>query len=211
MTSQNQVLAVYGSMVPVQGLFVDGMIARGWLDYTLRRQDNEAGALAMADRKGTFTTGALSSGIDRVTGALRWSLYGRAEYLNGHLAGYREEGAGIYNLRFDDRELRSVTGALGLRLAWQQPLSVGMLTGRLRTEWMHEFTSGTRQGLDYADVAGPSYYSLMASGWSREQFLFAPGIGLTLPSGWDLGLDLGVRIADGERAATTGVQVRKKF
>ena len=76
---------------------------------------------------------------------------------------------------------------------------------------MHEFASGTRQGLDYADVAGPSYYSLMASGWSREQFMFAPGIGLTLPSGWNLGLDLGVRIADGERAASTGVQVRKKF
>jgi outer membrane autotransporter protein len=210
-SSENQVLAVYGSVVPVEGLFVDGMLARGWLDYTLRRMDAGAAALATADRTGTFTTGALSSGIDRTRGNLRWSLYGRAEYLNGRLAGYREEGAGIYNLRFDDRDLRSVTGALGLRLAWQRPLSVGLLTGRLRTEWLHEFTSGTRQGLDYADVTGPSFYSLVGTGWSREQIMFAPGIGISLPSGWDIGLDLGVRVADGERAATTGVQVRKRF
>ncbi|KTW02392.1 hypothetical protein SB4_03555 [Sphingomonas sanguinis] len=209
--SENNMLAVYGSVAPVEGMFVDGMLARGWLDYTLRRMDAGAGALARANRTGTFTTGALSSGIDRTTGTLRWSLYGRAEYLNGRLAGYREEGAGFYNLRFDDRELRSITGALGLRIAWQRPLSVGLLTGRLRTEWLHEFTSGTRQGLDYANVDGPYYYSLVGSGWSREQFLFAPGIGLAMRSGWDLGLDLGVRVANGERAATTGVQVRKAF
>ncbi len=209
--SDSQVLAIYGSVAPLRGLFVDGMIARGWLDYSLRRYDAGAGALATANRAGTFTTGALSSGIDRTTGALRWSVYGRAEYLDGHLSRYIEEGAGVHNLRFDDRDLLSVTGALGLRLGWQQPLSVGLLTGRLRTEWLHEFAGGTGQGLDYADMSGPSYYSLIASGWSREQFMFAPGIGLTLPSGWDVGLDLGVRIADGERAATTGVQVRKKF
>ncbi|WP_241490905.1 autotransporter outer membrane beta-barrel domain-containing protein, partial [Sphingomonas sanguinis] len=178
--SDSQVLAVYGSVAPAQGLFVDGMLARGWLDYSLRRLDAGAGALATADRTGTFTTGALSSGIDRTTGALRWSLYGRAEYLSGRLGRYVEEGAGIYNLRFDDRTLESVTGALGVRLGWQRPLPFGVLTGRLRTEWLHEFTDGTRQGLDYADVAGPAYYSLIASGWSREQLLFAPGIGLTL-------------------------------
>ena len=209
--SDSQVVAIYGSATPMQGWFVDGMLAHGWLDYSLRRLDEGAGALATADRSGSFSTGALSSGIDRSTGALRWSVYGRAEYLNGRLNRYIEEGAGIYNLRFDDRDLRSVTGALGVRLAWQRPLPFGVLTGRLRTEWLHEFTSGTRQGLDYADVAGPSYYSLLASGWSREQFMVAPGIGLTLSSGWDVGLDVGVRAADGERAATTGVQVRKKF
>ncbi|WP_295562163.1 autotransporter domain-containing protein, partial [uncultured Sphingomonas sp.] len=209
--SDSQVLAIYGSVAPAQGLFVDGMLARGWLDYSLRRLDAGAGALATADRAGTFTTGALSSGIDRTTGELRWSLYGRAEYMNGRLGRYVEEGAGIYNLRFDDRTLESVTGALGVRLGWQRPLPFGVLTGRLRTEWLHEFTDGTRQGLDYADVTGPSYYSLIASGWSREQLLFAPGIGLTLPSGWDLGIDLGVRVANGERAATTGMQIRKQF
>jgi len=209
--SDSQVVAVYGSATPVQGWFVDGMLARGWLDYSLRRLDEGAGALATADRSGSFTSGALSSGIDSVTGSLRWSVYGRAEYLNGRLNRYIEEGAGIYNLRFDDRALESLTGALGVRLAWQRPLPFGVLTGRLRTEWLHEFTNGTRQGLDYADVAGPSFYSLLASGWSREQFMFAPGIGLTLPSGWNVGLDVGVRVADGEQAATTGVQVRKKF
>jgi len=209
--SDSQVLAVYGSAVPAPDFFIDGMLARGRLDYSLRRLDASAGALATADRTGTFIAGALSSGIDRRAGALRWSLYGRAEYLNGRLGRYVEDGAGIYNLRFDERELESLTGAVGLRLAWQRPLAVGVLTGRLRTEWLHEFTGGTRQSLDYADVTGPSYYSVIASGWSREQFMFAPGLGLTFSSGWDVALELGVRVSDGERVATTGVQVRTAF
>jgi outer membrane autotransporter protein len=208
---ESRVLALYGSVAPLPGLFVDGILGRGWLDYALRRRDAVTGALATSDRNGDFTMGALSSGIDRTAGALRWSLYGRAEYLDAGLGRYAETGAGIYNLRFDERNLMSVTGAFGLRMAWQKPLSLGLLTGRLRTEWLHEFTRGTRQGLDYADVAGPSYYSLGATGWAREQFLFAPGIGLMLPSGWDLGFDIGVRVANGERAATTAVQVRKAF
>jgi len=209
--SDARMIALYGSITPVGGVFIDGLIGRGWLDFDTSRIDLTTSLETIGRRKGRFTTGALSTGIDRLSGPVQWSLYGRGEYMESRLDAYREMGAGLYDLRFDARTLRSLTGALGLKLAYRTPLTIGILSARLRGEWLHEFTGGSRQRLDYADVVGSAYYSLDAQGWAREQFSFTPGISLALPSGWNLGLDLGLRLADGERAASTGIEVRRSF
>ena len=204
-------VALYGSVTPVSGLFVDAMIAHGWLDFDVRRIDATTGLTATSRRDGDFTTGALSAGIERAAGPLLWSLYGRAEYMTGTLAAYREHGAGIYDLRYDRRDIRSTTGVLGFRTTYRQPLSIGLLSATLRGEWQHEFNGGAGQGIDYADVAGLSVYALREQGWSRDQFALSPALELRLPSDWAFALNLGLRGAGGERAASAGAQVRKGF
>lgn len=204
-------IALYGSVTPVSGLFVDAMIAHGWLDFDVRRLDATTGLTATSRRDGSFTTGALSAGIERVAGPLLWSLYGRAEYMSGTLAAYREHGAGIYDLRYDRRDIRSTTGVLGFRTTYRRPLSIGLLSATLRGEWQHEFNGDAGQGVDYADVAGLSAYSLREQGWSRDQFALSPALELRLPSDWAFALNLGLRGASGERAASAGAQVRKGF
>jgi uncharacterized protein with beta-barrel porin domain len=173
--------------------------------------DATTGEQAIGERDGQFTTLALSAGIDRVAGLLQWSLYGRTEYLMGELDAYREFGAGAYDLRFDEQDLRSVTGALGFRGAYRHLVRMGMLTTTLRGEWQHEFTGERSQGVDYADVDGPAFYTLTSQGWSREQFMLSPGIELSLRSGWDVGLSLDLRAAAGERAATSRLTVDRRF
>ena len=209
--SDTKVVALYGSVMPFRGLFIDGMVAQGWLDFDTRRIDTTSSLQTIGNRDGQFTTGALSAGIDRTWGLVQWSLYGRGEYLTGKLNGHRENGAGIYDLQFDDRDVRSVTGALGFKAAYRRNLPFGFMVATLRGEWQHEFTKLTNQGVDYADVSGASFYSLNAQDWGREQFTLAPGIELILPWGWEFGFDVGIRAAGGERAVTTSVQISKKF
>jgi outer membrane autotransporter protein len=209
--AQSKVVAVYGSLTPVEGLFVDGMVARGWLDFDTRRVDLTSSATTLGNRSGRFTTVSLSSGLDREAGPLVWSSYGRLEYLDGALDAYREEGAGIFDLRFDRRKIRSTLGVLGLRASYSRPVRAGIMTAGLRGEWRHEFSGGSRQGVDYADVTGDSYYSLPSRGWSRETFVFDPELGLLLPSGWELGLAAGLRASAGENALQGRMEARRRF
>lgn len=204
-------LAAYASVTPAPDAFIDGMIAHGQLKFDSHRTDGTTKLSASASRDGAFTTGAVSAGIDRPMGPFRWSAYGRAEYLDGVLNAFRETGAGIYDLRFDGRAVRSVSGVLGFRTDYRRSFLFGLLSASLRGEWQHEFTGGTAQGLDYANVTGPSFYSIEALGWAREQFTVEPGVTVALPSGWEFGVDFGVRAADRERAATSSVKVRKTF
>jgi len=210
-TADNAVVALYGSITPADGMFVDAMVAQGWLDFRTGRTDATTDEQAVGKRKGQFTTLAMSAGIDRVSGPLQWSLYGRSEYLMGKLNAYREFGAGAYDLRFDEQDLRSITGALGFRGAYRHPVRVGLVSTTLRAEWQHEFTGERRQSVDYADVAEPAFYTLTSQGWSREQFLLSPGIELSLLSGWNLGLSVDLRAAAGERAATGRLKMDKRF
>lgn len=209
--SDSRTVVVYGSATPVAGIFIDGMAARGWLDFDTRRLVAATAGTTRGKRDGDFTTASLSAGTEQVSGLLRWSVYGRAEYLDGTLGAYREKGAGIYDLRFDDRDVRSVLGVAGFRLAWRGKLANGTITPSFRGEWLHEFADASSQALDYADVDGAAFYRFSAQGWGREQFALTPGLDVNLNSGWQFGFELGARIADGERAATSRIQLRKQF
>ncbi|WP_184171492.1 Ig-like domain-containing protein, partial [Sphingomonas kyeonggiensis] len=148
------IYAAYASIQPASGTFIDGMVGRGQLDFTTRRLAAAVNATARGSRDGSYTVAAISLGIDRAGGPLQWSLYGRAEYLDADLDAYAESGAGRYNLRFDARQVRSVTGTLGGRLEYRQKVSFGSITPRIRAEWNHEFADVDAQWLDYADIPG---------------------------------------------------------
>ncbi|MEW9853623.1 autotransporter outer membrane beta-barrel domain-containing protein [Novosphingobium sp. M1R2S20] len=206
-----KVIAVYGSMTPVAGLFADGVVSHGWLDLDAQRSDTSSGLTTRSRRDGQFTAAAVSAGIDRLSGPLQWSVYGRGEYLSGELEAYREFGAGIYDLRFDSRKIRSTTGVLGFKTAYREAVRFGLMGATLRGEWQYEFTGGSRQDLDYADVDGFAFYSLRAQNWSRQQFVLSPGFELVTPSNWEFAVTLGIRAAGDERAATSSVRASKSF
>jgi hypothetical protein len=210
-SAKAQNIAIYGSATPIRGMFVDGMVSHGWIDFGTSRLVPSNATTALGHREGHFNTATLSTGADRQTGALRWSLYGRGEYLRGTLDAYDETGADVYDLRFDARDVRSMLGVFGFRAAHRAVLHAGILSPSIRGEWQHEFTDGTSQTLDYADLDGPSFYSFEAQGWSREQFILTPSVDLVVPSGWKFNVELGLRAADGERAATSRVQIGRVF
>ena len=211
LSADTKLVAAYGSVSPVPGLFADAMVGHGWLSFDTRRDVSAMGGVALGSRAGQFTVGSLSLGLDRRSGRWTWSAYARGDYLDATLDAYAEHGADVYNLRFDRRDLRSLVGVLGARLGVVQPMRFGTIAARLRGEWQHEFYNGSAQGLDYADVAGPSFYAIRTQGWAREQFVLAPSISLGLPGDWRIDVEMGFRGAAGEREASSRLLISKSF
>ncbi len=209
--SDSKVFAAYGSFTPIGGSFVDAMIGHGKLDYRTRRNVAENGAVALGSRSGDMTFGALSVGVDRIAGDARWSGYGRFEFLDGTLDAYAENGADRYSLRFDARNIRSLTGVLGGRFEFTRDLGFAKVSPRIGAEWLHEFSGAGVQGVDYADYAGSSIYRIQSTGWQREQYQLLLGSRLTLVTRWMLDVELGLRGAAGERTGQVRFRVSKTF
>ncbi|WP_354292359.1 autotransporter outer membrane beta-barrel domain-containing protein [Sphingomonas sp. PvP055] len=208
---ETKVFAAYGSFAPIDGAFVDAMVGHGSLDYTTRRLVASTGELARGRRDGHMTFGAVSAGVDRETDDLRWSGYGRLEWLNGKLDAYSETGATRYALRFDTRSVRSLTGVVGGRLEVAQDLGFARVSPRIAAEWLHEFQTAGVQSLDYADFTGTSTYHIRGTGWQREQYQVSIGSRWSLMVRWMIDMELGMRGAAGEHAAQARLRISKRF
>ena len=209
--SESRLIAAYASVMPVENAFIDGMVGVGDLDFSTHRLVTATNATALGHRNGTFTVGALALGIDRAGGPLRWSLYARGEFLNADLGAYAENGAGRLDLRFDRRDVHSLTGTLGARLEAERRYDGLTVTPRLRVEWNHELQDAAAQRLDYADIAGDAFYSIGTIGWSRNQFQLSLGTRLLLPRSWSVDVEGGYRGGGRETAGTLRVLLGKEF
>jgi len=204
--------AAYASLQPVGGTFIDGMLGRGQLNFTTRRIAAAVNATARGSRDGSYTVAAISLGVDRASGPLQWSIYGRGEYLDADLDAYVESGAGRYNLRFDARQVRSVTGTVGGRFEYRQKTGFGSVTPRIRVEWNHEFADLDAQWLDYADIPGAAIYDLAGRNWKRDQLQLSIGTRFDiLSSGWSFDFETGLRAGQGEKAGTLQIRLSKRF
>ncbi|WP_313535284.1 Ig-like domain-containing protein [Sphingomonas sp.] len=209
--SESRLVAAYASVTPVDGAFIDGMVGFGDLSFTTRRQVGSTNAIALGSRDGNFTLGALALGIDRAGGPLRWSLYARGEFLKADLGGYVESGAGRMDLRFDSRDVHSLTGTLGARLEMEQRYGALTMLPRVRFEWNHELQNADAQRLDYADIPGQSLYSISTLGWTRNQYQLTLGTRMLLPRNWTLDFEGGYRGGGQEMAGTLRISVGKEF
>jgi len=210
-TGKSKVIAAYASAAPAPDAFIDGVVAYGDLDFRTRRIVDATGATARGRRDGEMTFASIAAGIDRTDGSLRWSAYGRGEYLDSALDAYAEAGGGRFDLRFDRRKVRSFLGIVGGKISFTQPVSFGRVTPRLGAEWRHEFNSSSIQRLDYADIAGNAIFGVNTLGWSREQYELTVGSRLDLRSQWSIDLEMGLRAASGERAGNVRIQISKEF
>lgn len=206
------IYAAYASLQPIENAFIDGMIGRGQLDFTTRRFAAAVNRAVLGKRSGDYTVAALSLGIDRTAGALMWSLYGRGEYMGADLDAYSETGGDRYNLRFDARQVESLTGTIGGTIQYRRKASFGAITPRLRAEWNHEFADVDAQWLDYADIPGLATYALQSNGWKREQFQLSLGTRFDILKGrWLFDLEAGLRTGQGENATTLQIKLGKAF
>ncbi len=208
---QSSLFAAYASVSPGNSAFIDGMVGVGDLNFTTRRAVATLNVNAVGSRDGRYTVGALAAGLDRQGDTIRWSLYGRGEFMNARLGAYTESGAGRYNLRFDERGIDSLTGTIGGRVEFTGETGFATVTPRLRAEWNHEFADADAQLLDYADIPGLALFSLDTTGWMRDQFQIGAGARFTFPRRWVFDVEAGLRGGNGEKAGTLRLQLSKEF
>ncbi|WP_341210629.1 putative Ig domain-containing protein [Sphingomonas paucimobilis] len=198
--------AVYGSVAPADGLFLDGVAGAGRLSFDTIRNVTGGDAVARGHRGGSMLFGSLTGGFDRTSGTHALSAYGRIDYLSADLDRYTETGAGNANLVFDGRRLTSLSSVLGLRGS----LVTGRFVPRVRAEWRHEFKNGGIQALDYADLGGFNY-AIRGDGWTRDNYAIELGTDYVFDNGWRIGFDLGGALGQGSRYATEKITIRKQF
>lgn len=198
--------AVYGSLAPADGLFLDGVAGAGRLSFDTIRNVMGSEAVARGHRSGSMLFGSLAGGFDRTSGTHALSAYGRIDYLSADLDRYTETGAGNANLVFDGRRLTSLSSVLGLRGSFV----TGRFVPRLRAEWRHEFKNGSAQALDYADLGGFSY-AIRGDGWARDNYSMELGTDYVFDNGWRIGFELGGVLGQGSRYATERITIRKQF
>ena len=198
--------AVYGSVAPADGLFVDGVAGAGRLSFDTIRNVTGSDAVARGHRGGSMLFGSLTGGFDRTSGTHALSAYGRIDYLSADLDRYAETGAGNANLVFDGRRLTSLSSVLGLRGSFV----TGRFVPRVRAEWRHEFKNGGIQALDYADLGGFNY-AIRGDGWTRDNYSIELGTDYVFDNGWRIGFDLGGALGQGSRYATERITIRKQF
>ncbi len=171
---------LYGSLQPVDGAFIDGMVGYGKLDFDTRRKVS-AGVLtptdvyAVGSRSGDQLILSVSAGWDFRRGDLFLSPYARVSSITGTLDAYVERGAGAGNLRYEEQDLSSLKIALGARGERTFKTDLGLLTPRFRVEYQRELKDSELAKLSYDDWVGGPLFSVLADPFERDQWLIGIG------------------------------------
>jgi uncharacterized protein YhjY with autotransporter beta-barrel domain len=199
-TADSAVAAVYGSLRPSKGVFLDGVLGYGTLQYDASRYLTDGSGFATGERDGTQVFGALVGGMEMRHETWMWSPYGRVELMSAKLDPYTEKAAGINALSYFKQTVRSRIGALGVRAEGLYVGGLGTWFPRARLEYRHQFQGADDARLAYADLAadGPVYVirtlPQQTGNWTAGlgvKLLLSNGMTITLDYNSNLNIDSG--------------------
>ncbi|MDN2708995.1 putative Ig domain-containing protein [Janthinobacterium sp. SUN118] len=199
-SADSAVAAVYGSLRPSKGVFLDGVLGYGTLQYDASRYLTDGSGYATGERDGKQVFGALVGGIEVRNETWMWSPYGRVELMSAKLDPYTEKAPGINALSYFKQTVRSRIGALGVRAEGLYVGGLGTWYPRARLEYRHQFQGADDARLAYADLAadGPVYVirtlPQQTGNWTAGlgvKLLLSNGMTLTLDYNSNLNMDSG--------------------
>ncbi|MFQ0815863.1 hypothetical protein AVM02_08080 [Brucella anthropi] len=150
-------MALYGSYHPTPETYLDIVAGYGQMNFDSRRFATDTSSFAYGSRDGHQYFGSLTAGYQYRNDGLLISPYGRLTASRSKLDSFSEKGADWANLYYGSQSVETLTGLLGLRLAYQIDTGWGTLTPRGRLEYGHDFAGQSSLGLGYADVSGRRY------------------------------------------------------
>ena len=128
-----------------------------YLDFDSRRHVTVTGAQAEGRRTGAQVFGSLTSGYEFRGDKLLLSPYGRLQAAWTRLKGFREHGAGAFDLTYADQDLSLLAGVAGMRSEYLIPTSWGAFALNGRLEYTRSFTGRSRAAVGYADTDATPY------------------------------------------------------
>lgn len=185
-------LSLYGSYYPGD-FFVDVTATAGLTDYDMTRNIRYAVATDSVDASarsrtdGTHYALALAGGYELRRGALTFGPYAGIEYLEADIDGFRERGAGEFNLEIGDQRTTSLLSVLGAQASYAVQAGEASVLPQIRFEWRHEFDDDARS-LEARLVNDPSgdVAVLESEDPDRDYFFLATGVLAVLPGGASL-------------------------
>jgi len=177
------------------GWFLDGRFSSGWIDAEIARQ-TAFGLTAGASPSSVHHNLAFTAGRQFAAGKWITGPMIGAEYLTMGMDGYREQGAGIFNLVVGDQNQASLESNVGWLLARPFLVANVPVVARFQTAWHHEFFDQARETEFTFDTSPTSVYQggqflrqganmsgLYRIGAPGSDFISA-GAGLTANVGW---------------------------
>jgi outer membrane autotransporter protein len=151
--------SIYGTYY-FERLYVDGIVTIGWNTFDSRRNiiytlpaltggTSQINQTATGDTDGANYSLGIGGGYEFRSGGFALVPYGRLNYFNLNINGYRESinntnpGFGL-TLEFRDQTIESLTTALGGQVIYAYSTQVAVFVPQLLFEWVHEFLNGGR-------------------------------------------------------------------
>ncbi|WP_313319603.1 fibronectin type III domain-containing protein [Stenotrophomonas sp.] len=203
-------LAVYGLWRAGEHVFVDGVLAQGRLDFDIARWSDDANAIAVGQRDGSQTFGALTFGYQQQHGATTLSGYGRFDGSQTHLDGYREHGLQAYDLAYARQTVRNSGLALGFdgSYSWQGERL------QLRPFWKLEYRQSLSNNgdawMNYVQQPSTDGYLLKMQGYADNMLTAGLGLDMQTRNGWLISLLFG-RDQGSNSASSNSVGLRISY
>ncbi|CAD7387583.1 putative Ig domain-containing protein [Xanthomonas arboricola pv. juglandis] len=205
-------MALYASFHPGKAFFFDALVGYQLLSYDLRRYVTDDASMAEGNRDGKQWIASLSTGADLQRGELQITPYARVDVARATLDGYVEDGVAPFALRYDDMDVATTTGNLGLRLEWRREVAWGRLTPQLRVEYQRDFQGRGDATLSYADLNGGPFYRAGQSAFDRNRLMVGIGAALLTEQGLSTRLEYrGITDGDSNNDQTWMINLEKKY
>ncbi|MBB5858392.1 uncharacterized protein YhjY with autotransporter beta-barrel domain [Xanthomonas arboricola] len=205
-------MALYASFHPGKAFFFDTLVGYQLLSYDLRRYVTDDASMAEGNRDGKQWIASLSTGADLQRGELQITPYARVDVARATLDGYVEDGVAPFALRYDDMDVATTTGNLGLRLEWRREVAWGRLTPQLRVEYQRDFQGRGDATLSYADLNGGPFYRAGQSAFDRNRLMVGIGAALLTEQGLSTRLEYrGITDGDSNNDQTWMINLEKKY
>jgi len=196
-------VALYASLLPANGVFIDGLIGYQWLDFDLRRYVTSTGRLIDSQRSGYQWFGSVSLGADLATGAWQITPYARLDLSRARLNGYTESSGSVFDLTFLDQDVNSTTLGLGTKIRYSHDLGWARLYPELNAEYRWQLENNGDVLLTYADRLSGPYSAIRLTSLDRNELTLGTKLDLELNSGWLFGLHYITRASGGEGSDST--------
>jgi outer membrane lipase/esterase len=204
-------LTLYGTVVPVKNLFVDGFVGYTRKEYSIDRririQMNNNNALAAGLIEGEthsdeFNVGT-NIGYDLVLGNFTVGPRVGVNYLDRRVAGYQETGRTGIELIYDNQNISSLTTTAGVFASMAINTRWGVLVPQATAEYVHEFLNDQRTvGFRFVDTVSRPRFLFQTDNPDRNFFNLGLGAVFVLPGGMSTFVNVRELVGYSTRRAT---------
>lgn len=187
--SKGYSVAVYGSYMPGDDLFFDGLLGIGGFDFDTRRYVQPMDDFALSARKGYQYFGSIGGGYEWRGKTTMLSPYMRLEFSSDRLGESSEVGGSYYALTYFEQAAASLQAVVGLRGESIHATPFGFVVPRARLEWRQDLRESGAATIAYADQVDGTRYAISPSGSLRSALVWGIGSEFMFRDGWSLGLD----------------------
>jgi outer membrane autotransporter protein len=188
--AEGSTIALYGSYMPMDNLFIDGMLGYGKVDQEYQRYVAPIQTYAESDRDGSQLFGSISVGYEFHKPGLTLSPYGRFDFSVDRLDDTTETGVGIYSLTYDDVKQTNRQFSLGFRAESMHKARFGWLSPSIRLEYNHDFSDDYKSEVSYTSLgAAGTRYAFKSDSEEDNTLLIGLGSDFIFRNGIRLGID----------------------